>query len=86
MDWALQQPDDSIGRQYMTNLDDGDIAISVGWVSVARTSSHCWSIRDDYNFTPDKITNLPYFTLWLDQFKIGKHAANFTVVSSGCRF
>ncbi len=79
-------PEDSIGKQYQTDPSDGDIAISVGWVSIARTSEHCWSLKDDYNFTPDKLTNLPYLSLWLEQFKFGKHAANFTVVSSGCVF
>lgn len=85
MTWARQLPADSIGQQYIaTAADDGDVYWASGAFSVARTSEHCWSIKDNYDFAPDKPSNWPLIGNWANQF-FG-NAKEFTVRSSGCIF
>ncbi|MFT2751369.1 hypothetical protein [Clavibacter sp. Sh2088] len=82
MDFARTLPIDSIGRQYVAFPEDGDVYWASGAFSVARTSKHCWMIKDDYDFTPDKPQNYPFIGLWGNQF-FG-NAKEFTVRSAGC--
>ncbi len=55
---------------------------ALGTFGIKRTSSHCYKIYDEYNFNPDKPTNIPYLRQWLDA-REGK-AAEFAVNASGC--
>lgn len=83
MSWLQTQPIDGIGRQYESNpVDDGEIYAAVGAFSAARTSEHCYVMKDRYDFTPNKPANIPYIFTWADTVFGG--AAEFTVRSSGC--
>ncbi|PPH44147.1 hypothetical protein C5D09_14065 [Rathayibacter sp. AY1C9] len=84
MDFAKTLPTDSIGRQYTSDASDGEVYWASGAFSVARTSDHCWMIKDDYDFAPDKPTNWPFIGNWGNQF-FG-NAKEFTVRSAGCVF
>ncbi|MCJ1701976.1 hypothetical protein MT356_19875 [Rathayibacter festucae] len=82
MDWAKQLPEDSYGYPYKATAEDGDVYWATGGISVARTSDNCFSIRDHYDFSPNKVTNWPYIGLWADQYTGA--AKEFTVRSLGC--
>lgn len=84
MTWAKQLKIDGIGKQYLATAEDGDVYWASGAFSVARTSEHCWAVKDNYDFNPDKPTNIPFIGNWGMQF-FG-NAKEFTVRSSGCLF
>lgn len=62
--------------------DDGDIYYALGSFTIARTSEHCFVIKDTYDFAPDKVENVPYIFNWTDA-RLGK-AKEFTTYASGC--
>ena len=77
---GLPQPDHY--DVYQSNpYDDGDIYYSLGAFTIARTSEHCYAIKDSYDYAPDKLENIPYFN-WVDA-RLGR-AAEFDIHSSGC--
>lgn len=68
---------------YLSNpRDDGDIYYGLGAFTIARTSEHCYAIKDEYDFNPKKRANIPYIFNWVDA-KTGR-AAEFTTHASGC--
>lgn len=77
----LSQPDGY--DVYTANpWDDGDVYYAVGAFTIARTSEHCYAIKDSYDFAPDKLENIPYLLNWVDAQQ--GRAAEFEVQSSGC--
>ncbi|RYJ07675.1 MAG: hypothetical protein EON52_00010 [Actinomycetales bacterium] len=81
--WLTTLSADSMGRVYESSaVDDGDIYWAVGAFSAARTSEHCYVIKDDYDFAPDKVSNAPFIFSWADS--VFGSAAPFIVRASGC--
>lgn len=84
MSFAKNLPIDSYGHQYIADASDGEVYWASGAFSVARTSEHCFMIKDDYDFKPDKPQNWPFIGNWGNQF-FG-NATEFTVRAAGCVF
>lgn len=80
--WMRRLPADGIGQVYTsTPWTDGDIYYALGQFSVARTSDHCYVIKDQYDFHGDKPENWPYFVY--DAYQLSG-ARVFEVRASGC--
>lgn len=81
---AMEQLEPNLGyRTYESDpASDGEIYAALGAFTIARTSDHCFAIKDRYDFAPDKLANVPYLLNWVDaQFGV---AAEFDVHASGC--
>lgn len=80
--WMRQLPADGYGRTYEASVGtNDDLYWALGAFSVARTSELCYVIRDQYDFEPDKPTNLPLQVYNL--YRLGG-AQPFTTRASGC--
>jgi hypothetical protein len=79
----LPQPE-GFGTYQSTPWDDGDIYNAAGAFTIARTSEHCYAVKDTYDFAPDKPENYVYLLNWFDALQ--GRAAEFETQSSGCIF
>lgn len=92
---ALQALDMNLGYDTYGSKPwkDGDIYYALGHFTIARTSPHCYAIKDVYDFASIskdasdgsidvQAENLPYALNWADVY-LGS-AKPFTVQSSGC--
>jgi hypothetical protein len=88
MDFARSLPIDSLGKQFTTDANDGDLFFALHNFSIARTSEHCWAVSDSYDFDIgiDHLEKIPQNILPFVFVKLMDKAVNFTVRSSGCTF
>lgn len=81
VNWMQQLP---VGQQavyHSAAWTDGDLYWALGAFTVTRTSEHCYSVADQYDFYPDKPTNLPLAVY--DLYRLGG-AQSYQVRASGC--
>lgn len=92
LDWSLFKSDPAIvkvansaakpyGVESYTAPLGTDLFFALGTFGISRTSDRCFAVTDDYDFNPDKPSNVPYIAYW--SYQLGG-ARNFKVRASGC--